>query len=135
MDEAVEFVQRTRAFVQLRWFEEPCRWDNDRIAMRDVRFRAGVRVAAGQSEIGRGAVRDLLSEGAVDVINFDASWGGGPTEWQRVAALAGSYGASMGHHEEGHLAAHLLAAVPHGTYVEAFRPERSNLLAHDFESA
>lgn len=122
--QAVEFVARASEFVKLRWFEEPCHWDNDRLAMRDVRFRTGVPIAAGQSEIGAGAMRDLLVDGAVDVVNFDASWGGGPTEWRRVAALTKVFGVQLGHHEEGHLAAHLLASVPNGTYVEAFRPER-----------
>ena len=32
--------------------------------------------------------------GAIDVCNFDASWGGGPTEWRRVAALAQSFSGS-----------------------------------------
>ena len=29
-----------------------------------------------------------------------------------------------GHHEEAQVASHLLASVPHGTYVEAFSPAR-----------
>jgi len=28
----------------LLWFEEPCQWQNDRRAMRDVRFAGGVPV-------------------------------------------------------------------------------------------
>ena len=56
--------------------------------------------------------------------NFDASWAGGPTQWWRVAALAAAFDAEMGHHEEPQIAAHLLASVPHRTYVECFHPER-----------
>ena len=48
----------------------------------------GIPVCAGQSEISRAGCRDLMMAGAIDVCNFDASWGGGPTEWRRVAALA-----------------------------------------------
>jgi D-galactarolactone cycloisomerase len=122
--EAVEFVARVRDFVDLRWFEEPCQWPDDRRAMRDVRYKTGVPVAAGQMEITRSGMRDLMVAGAIDVSNFDASWGGGPTEWRRVAQLAASFGVEMGHHEEAQVSSHLLAAIPHGTYVEAFHPER-----------
>jgi L-alanine-DL-glutamate epimerase-like enolase superfamily enzyme len=69
-------------------------------------------------------VRDLIAGGAVDVCNFDASWSGGPTIWRKVAGLAAAYGVAMGHHEEPQIAAHLLASVPHGTYVECFDQDR-----------
>jgi D-galactarolactone cycloisomerase len=122
--EAVEFVNRTRDFVELGWFEEPCQWPDDRRAMQAVRFKTGVPVTAGQTEITRTGMRDLMADGAIDISNFDASWGGGPTEWRRVAGLALSFGVSMGHHEEAQLSSHLLAAIPHGTYGEAFHPAR-----------
>ncbi|HVW18857.1 MAG TPA: mandelate racemase/muconate lactonizing enzyme family protein [Solirubrobacteraceae bacterium] len=118
----------------LLWFEEPCRWHNDRLAMRDVRLAAGVRVCAGQSEFSAAGCRDLMVAGAIDVCNFDASWSGGPTEWRRVAAMALSYDVMMGHHEEPQVAAHLLCAIPHGGFVECFDPERDpiwwNLVAN-----
>ena len=56
----------------LRWFEEPVRWTNADVGMRDVRLKAGVPVAAGQSETARADVRRLLEVGAIDVGNFDA---------------------------------------------------------------
>jgi D-galactarolactone cycloisomerase len=92
--------------------------------MQTVRLKTGVPVAAGQTEINRVAMRDLMVGEAIDVSNFDASWGGGPTEWRRVAQMAMSFGVEMGHHEEAHLSSHLLASIPHGTYAEAFHPER-----------
>lgn len=122
--EAIDFVDRTRDFVDLRWFEEPCQWPDDRRAMKVVRFKTGVPVAAGQAEISRSAMRDLMVDDAIDVSNFDASWGGGPTEWRRVAQMAMSFGVEMGHHEEAQVSSHLLASVPHGTYVECFHPSR-----------
>ena len=70
-------------------------------------------------------MRRLLDAGAVDLVNFDASEGGGVTEWRRAAALCGAAGVRMAHHEEPQIAQHLLAAVAHGTYVECFAdPER-----------
>jgi L-alanine-DL-glutamate epimerase-like enolase superfamily enzyme len=122
-EQAIEFA-RLAADLNLRWFEEPCRWQNDRRWMREVRLATGLAVAAGQSETTLAGVRDLIADGAVDVCNFDASWSGGPTIWRKVAGLAAAYGVQMGHHEEPQIAAHLLASAPHGTYVECFDAER-----------
>lgn len=122
--EAVEFVERTQALTELRWFEEPCLWPGDHQRMREVRHKSGVRVAAGQMEFTPDGMLAMISAGAIDVSNYDASWGGGPTAWRRVAALASIHGVEMGHHEEAQVASHLLASIPHGTYVEAFHPDR-----------
>jgi D-galactarolactone cycloisomerase len=131
--EAIRFAQLVED-CDLHWFEEPCKWANDRRAMRDVRQSAGVRVCAGQSEFSAAGCRDLMETGAIDVCNFDASWSGGPTEWRRVAAMALAYDVKMGHHEEPQVASHLLCSIPHGTFVECFHPDRDpiwwNLIAN-----
>ncbi len=121
--EAVEFARLT-VDLDIRWFEEPCRWVNDRRWMRDVRNQTGLRVAAGQSEVTLGGLRDLIVDGAIDVSNFDASWAGGPTVWRRAAGLCAAFGIEIGHHEEPQIAAHLLATVPRHTFVECFDEER-----------
>jgi D-galactarolactone cycloisomerase len=123
LDEALEFCQRV-ADLDIRWFEEPCLWSNDRRDMREVRARGGIPVCAGQSEQSPGACRDLMEAGAIDVCNFDASWSGGATNWRRMAALASLYSVELGHHEEPQVALHLLASQPHGTFVEVFHPDR-----------
>jgi D-galactarolactone cycloisomerase len=122
-EQAIEFARRV-ADCNIRWFEEPCRWYNDRRWMHDVRMVTGIPVTAGQSETTLRGVRDLIVDGAIDVCNFDASWSGGPTVWRKVAGLAAAFGVEMGHHEEPQVAAHLLASVPHGTFVECFDEER-----------
>jgi D-galactarolactone cycloisomerase len=132
-EEAIEFVRRVTD-LDLRWFEEPCRWHNDRRAMSEVRAIGGVPLCAGQSELSASGCRDLMVAGSIDVCNFDASWSGGPTEWRRVAAMALSFDVAMGHHEEPQVATHLLASIPHGTYAETFHPDRDpiwwNLVAN-----
>jgi len=122
-EQAVRFA-RLVDDCDLVWFEEPCRWTNDRRAMRDVRFATGTRICAGQSEYSAAGCRDLMVEGAIDVCNFDASWSGGPTEWRRVASMALAFDVKMAHHEEPQVASHLLASIPHGTFVECFHPDR-----------
>jgi D-galactarolactone cycloisomerase len=121
--QAVEFA-RLVADLDVRWFEEPCRWTNDARWMRDVRYQTGIQVCAGQSETTLSGIRDLMVAGAIDVSNFDASWAGGPTIWRKAAGLAAAFGIQLGHHEEPQVASHLLASVPDYTFVECFDAER-----------
>jgi L-alanine-DL-glutamate epimerase-like enolase superfamily enzyme len=131
--QAVELAKRI-ADADIRWFEEPVLWHNDRQSLRDVRYLGGIPVCAGQSELSSSGCRDLMEAGAIDVCNFDASWSGGPTAWRRTAAIAASYDVQMGHHEEPQVSTHLLASIPHGTYAECFHPDRDpfwwNLVAN-----
>jgi len=128
-DEAVRFARLVEDH-DLFYFEEPCRWHNDRRAMRDVRYRSGARVCAGQSELSAGGCRDLMVEAAIDFCNFDGSWSGGPTEWRRVAAMALSFDVRMCHHEEAHIGAHLLASIPHGTFADTMHADRDPIWNH-----
>jgi D-galactarolactone cycloisomerase len=109
----------------IRWFEEPCHWYDDAAMMARVRQATRIAVTAGQSEITSHAIRRLIDARAVDFVNYDASEGGGVTDWRRAAGLCHVAGVQMAHHEEPQIAQHLLAGVPHGTYVECFAdPER-----------
>ena len=115
--EAVEFAKRA-ADLNIKWFEEPCKWDNDRADMAAVRAATGLAISAGQSELSRFGCRDLMASGAVDICNFDASWGGGPTEWRRVAALAQSFNVGVTQHIEPQIGAVLVASARNGTFAE-----------------
>ena len=111
--------------LDIRWFEEPCHWYDDCAMMAQVRKATRIPINAGQSEITSHGVRRLVEGGAVDLVNYDASEGGGVTDWRRAAALCGAAGVQMAHHEESQISIHLLTAIPHGTYVECFAdPER-----------
>jgi D-galactarolactone cycloisomerase len=122
-EQAVRFARLVQD-SDLFYFEEPVRWDNDHRGMRDVRYRSGARICAGQSEYSAGGCRDLMVAGAIDFCNFDGSWSGGPTEWLRVAAMALTFDVTMSHHEEAHVGAHLLAAIPNGTFADVMHIER-----------
>jgi D-arabinonate dehydratase len=124
VEDAVRFARLVEP-LDIRWFEEPCHWHDDARMMAEVRRATRIPVTVGQSEITSHAIRRLLDAGAVDLVNFDASEGGGVTEWRRAASLCEAAGVQMAHHEEPQIAGHLLAAVAHGTYVECFAdPER-----------
>lgn len=124
--EALRFANAVK-HLDIRWFEEPCRWNTDRAAMRDIRNMSGIPVNAGQSEVSAAACIELMTSGAIDVCNYDASWGGGPTSWRQAAAAGAALGIEMGHHEEPQIAAHLLSAAPTSTFLEVFHPDRDPL--------
>ena len=119
VDQALDFCRRIRS-LNVRWIEEPVHWYDQSLGLAKVREGGGIPVVAGQGEISRFGCRDLVTAGAVDILNFDATIGGGVTEWRRVAAMASMFNVGMAHHEEPQIAAHLLASVSHGLYVEIF---------------
>ena len=121
--EAIDFARRARE-LDLEFLEEPCKWDNDRRDMALVRAVGGVPINAGQSELSRFGCRDLMQAEAIDICNFDASWGGGPTEWRRVAALASCFNVGMMQHIEPHIGIALVAGAPNGRYAEVMLPWR-----------
>jgi D-galactarolactone cycloisomerase len=124
VQDAIRFARLVERH-DILWFEEPCHWYDDAAMMAKVRRETRIPVTAGQSEITSHGVRRLVEAGAVDFVNYDASEGGGVTDWRRAAALCRAAGVRMAHHEEPQIAAQLLAGVPHGTYVECFAdPER-----------
>jgi D-galactarolactone cycloisomerase len=123
LQEAYRFARLVED-LEIRWLEEPVRWANDRLDLAALRAKTPIPITAGQSETTASGARDLIASGAIDVCNFDASWGGGPSVWLRVAAVAETFGVEMAHHEEPQIAASLLAGVTNGTYLECFHPDR-----------
>ena len=123
-DEAIEFARLVEP-LDIAWFEEPCHWYDDAAQMARVRARTSIPINAGQSEITSHGVARLIGAGAVDIINYDVSEGGGVTDWRRAAALCATAGVRVAHHEESQIAQHLISAIPHGTCIECFAdPER-----------
>jgi D-arabinonate dehydratase len=123
LQQALEFTKITKD-LNLDWLEEPCKWDNDRAELPLVRSISGVPITAGQSELTRFGCRDLMQAKAIDICNFDGSWGGGPTEWRRVAMLANSYGVKVMQHLEPQFGLMMSAGVSNGFYGEVMLPWR-----------
>ena len=123
LPQALEFAKITQD-LNLDWLEEPCKWDNDRVEMALVRSSSGITITAGQSELTRFGCRDLMQEKAIDICNFDGSWGGGPTEWRRVATLANCFGVRVMQHLEPQFGLMMSAGVPNGFFGEVMLPWR-----------
>lgn len=108
----------------IEWLEEPVHWHSDVDGMRLMRANGKVQIGAGQSETSPQRAAKLIKDDVVDVVNFDASWGGGITGWRKVAGLAELSGVRVAHHSEPQLGMHLLAGIRHRGYVEIYEPER-----------
>jgi L-alanine-DL-glutamate epimerase-like enolase superfamily enzyme len=79
------------AGLRLRWIEEPVAPD-DVAGLARVRASVSTPVAAGEHEATRYGFRELVSSGAVDVLQPDVNRLGGITEARRVWALGESFG-------------------------------------------
>ncbi len=121
VEEAIEFCREVED-LNLRWIEEPCR---TRREIARVRAATGIPVCAGQSELTIDGARYLMTENAIDVCNYDPSYGGGPTAWRKVYGLAAAFGVEMSVHQQPQTAAHLMASTPHGEKhgVEFYMPD------------
>jgi D-galactarolactone cycloisomerase len=86
-------TQFLRAIESARPFfmEEPVSADLYNQAI-EIRSRVNVRIAGFETEYARYAYRDLLSSGAVDVVQPDPCWCGGLSEARRIAAMASAWG-------------------------------------------
>jgi len=115
--------------------EEPVQWQDQLDGLRLVREATSLPVVAGQGELTRFGCRDLILHGRVNILNVDVTIAGGVTEWRRIAAMASAFNVQMAHHEESQVALHLLAAIPHGLYVEIFPNRRRDPLWYEIQQA
>jgi len=125
-EEALRFARLIEP-CDIRWLEEPCHWSNDRCDLARLRRTVPIPICAGQSEISKAGCRELMAAGAIDVCNFDPSWGGGATEWRKVAALAETFGVGVLSHLEPQVGGMLAASVPNGVAVEVMQENRDPL--------
>jgi D-galactarolactone cycloisomerase len=98
------------------WFEEPV-VPEDRAGYRAVREALSVPVAGGEAEYTRYGFRELIGGGCVDIAQPDLCVSGGFSEFQKIQALASTYGVLTVPHVWGSgialaAALHALATVP-----------------------
>lgn len=116
-DEAVRFAKMIEPYDPA-WLEEPVYPRNVMRGLREVRWKTGVRTAAGQSEVSVFDAYRLVTSEAVDVINVTYNRGGGITGWVKLAAAASLVGIKMGQVGEPHVGMHLMAGIANPTFVE-----------------
>jgi L-alanine-DL-glutamate epimerase-like enolase superfamily enzyme len=117
-------IQMGRAMepYKLFWIEEPVATDDIR-GSAEVARALGTAIAGYETEIGLYGFRELITQGAVDIVQPDLVWAGGFTECRRIAALAQAYNLMVAPHAFSSAillvaAMHLLASIPNGLVLE-----------------
>jgi L-alanine-DL-glutamate epimerase-like enolase superfamily enzyme len=116
--EAIAFGRAIEPYA-VSWFEEPC-WPDDLTGAAEVCRALDVPVASGEIEYTRWGCRDLIEQGAADIIQADPHTAGGLTEWVRIAAIASAHHLPVAPHGNHFIGAHAVAAVDNGMIVESY---------------
>ena len=130
-------VARELERLDIYWMEEPLH-RGDRDGMRRLRDRVDIRIAAGEMTRELYEFRDLITEGAVDIVQPDAALVGGITGLRRIAILAEEHGVVFTPHTWtnglGMVAnAHLIAGIGAAPFLEfPFDPPEWSLDRRDF---
>jgi len=106
----------------LYWIEEPVATDDIR-GSAEVARALGTAIAGYETEIGAYGFRELITQGAVDIVQPDIAWAGGFTECRRIASFAHVYNIMTAPHAFSSAltlmaSMHLLAALPNGLMLE-----------------
>jgi D-arabinonate dehydratase len=104
------------------WIEEPVATDDINGSAR-VAEALATPIAGYETEIGLYGFRELITRGAVDIVQPDLAWAGGFSECRRIAALAQAHHLMVAPHAFAGavlLAAslHFIAAIPNGLALE-----------------
>lgn len=107
------------------WVEDPLRADATD-ALIALATDVNVRIALGETAVGRRGVLPLLQAGVVDILTLDLQWTGGLTEARKVAAMADAFAVSIAPHDctgPATLAAcvHLACSSPNSLVQEVVR--------------
>jgi L-alanine-DL-glutamate epimerase-like enolase superfamily enzyme len=119
VDTAIQQLKRWEPY-DVYWLEEPVPPDDIPGYVR-IRQRAGrTYIAGGEQHIGVPEFRQLIAQGAVDVVQPNAAITGGITDWLRIHALAtlSSVPVSPWNLQMVHI--HLAAGLPNVKWIEYF---------------
>jgi L-alanine-DL-glutamate epimerase-like enolase superfamily enzyme len=129
-------IEAARLLVPLkpRWLEEPVRWADDHRELALLAKHTSIPLSAGESELTGFGCRDLVEDGAIQILQFDCTMMGGYTTGRKLAALCEMNHVQVAPHHDCFIHAHIVAASPAGCIVESFTdPERDPLQAELFE--
>lgn len=104
------------------WFEEPVQPD-DYEGMRKIAAAVPVTLASGENEYTKHGFRDLIATQAVGILQPDARYTGGITEWMKIAAMAQAHSLPICPHGDQQAHLHLMAAIPNGLMIEYYPKE------------
>ena len=128
--EAIEIARKLEQ-LDVFWLEEPVMPDDYR-GLAQVAASSPIPVASGENEYTRYGFRDLVEHGHAAILNPDAMFVGGVTEWLKVAAFAQAYDLPVAPHGIQEIHVHLATAVPNGLLVEYYRHSNDAISQRSF---
>ena len=107
---------------KLYWIEEPVATDDIDGSAR-VADALATPIAGYETEIGLYGFRELITRGAVDIVQPDIAWAGGFSECRRIAALAQAHHRMIAPHAFASAVTlvaslHFIASIPNGLVLE-----------------
>jgi L-alanine-DL-glutamate epimerase-like enolase superfamily enzyme len=131
---------REMAPYKLFWIEEPVMTDDIDGSAR-VAAALDTAIAGYETEVSLTGFRELISRGAVDIVQPDIAWTGGFSEGKRIAAFAQAYHRMVAPHAFGSAvllmaSLHYAASIPNGLVLEWDQNPnglRSDLLKHEWK--
>jgi L-alanine-DL-glutamate epimerase-like enolase superfamily enzyme len=115
------------------WYEEPVHWYDRYKGLGQVADTVPLPLHAGESEDHRFQCRDLVVDGKVKYMSYDATKAGGVTEWLRIAHFCNLHNVLMAPHCEPQVHSHLMAAVTNQSILEVHPdPLRHPLWDHGY---
>lgn len=128
-------VQQLKAWERydIYWLEEPVH-PEDLPGYVAVRRRSGqTLIAGGEQHATMFEFRELLQQGAVDVVQPNVNVTGGITEWLKVHALATSLNVAVSPWDLQHIHIHMAVGLPNVQWIEYFTPDRDELASKLFK--
>jgi L-alanine-DL-glutamate epimerase-like enolase superfamily enzyme len=131
---------REMAPYRLFWIEEPVMTDDIDGSAR-VAAALDTAIAGYETEVSLTGFRELISRGAVDIVQPDIAWTGGFSEGKRIAAFAQAHHRMVAPHAFGSAvllmaSLHYAASIPNGLVLEWDQNPnglRTDLLKHDWK--
>jgi D-arabinonate dehydratase len=120
--QAIRIAEEFAEF-NIGWFEEPVLAD-DIPGLAAIAQSISIPVATGEHEYTKYGFRDLITAGAVDIVQADIGRVGGVTEWMKVAHLAAAFNLPMAPHAYCYLHIHPAMATQNLKVVELLDIER-----------
>jgi L-alanine-DL-glutamate epimerase-like enolase superfamily enzyme len=125
---------------KLFWIEEPVMTDDIDGSAR-VAAALDTAIAGYETEVSLSGFRELITRGAVDIVQPDIAWTGGFSEGKRIAAFAQAHHRMVAPHAFGSAvllmaSLHYAASIPNGLVLEWDQNPnglRTDLLKHDWK--
>ena len=99
------------------WLEEPILADEIN-NLAKLAKETSIPIAVGENHYTKWEFKELMEQGAVEIVQADIGKCGGVTEFIKIAAMADAYGLPMCPHHTEYVDAPLVAAIPNGLFHE-----------------